>query len=60
MLSKIKNEYRWQIIVKANKEDDKNGTRARHSVARVVNELHSQSIKSKVKIIVDVDPAGIL
>ena len=59
-VTKIKNEYRWQIIVKADKESDKNGTRARHSVARVVNELHSQSIKSKVKIIVDVDPAGIL
>jgi primosomal protein N' (replication factor Y) len=60
VLSKIKNEYRWQIIIKADKENDKNGTRARHSVARVVNELLSQSTKSKVKINVDVDPAGIL
>ncbi len=60
VLSKIKNEYRWQIIIKADKDVDKNGTRARHSVARVVNELSSQSIKNKVKIIVDVDPAGIL
>ncbi len=60
VLSKIKNEYRWQIIIKADKEVDKNGTRARHSVARVVNELSSQSTKNKVKITVDVDPAGIL
>ena len=60
VLSKIKNEYRWQIIIKANKELDKNGTRARNSVARVVNELASQSTKSKVRITVDVDPVGIL
>ncbi|MDP1676006.1 MAG: primosomal protein N' [Bacteroidota bacterium] len=60
VLSKIKNEYRWQIIIKADKEIDKNGTRARHAVARVVNEQSNQSTKSKVKITVDVDPAGIL
>ncbi len=60
VLSKIKNEYRWQIIIKADKESDKNGTRARHAAARVVHELSNQSTKSKVKITVDVDPAGIL
>ncbi|MFA5834834.1 MAG: primosomal protein N' [Bacteroidota bacterium] len=60
VLSKIKNEYRWQIVIKADKERDKNGTRARHSVARVVNDLQQQSTKVNVKIIVDVDPTGIL
>jgi primosomal protein N' (replication factor Y) len=60
VLSKIKNEYRWQIIIKANKEGDKNGTRARHSVARVVQEVQQQSATFNVKIIVDVDPTGIL
>jgi len=60
VLSKIKNEYRWQIIIKADKDGDKNGTRARHAVARVVNNLSGQSIKSKVKVTVDVDPVGIL
>ncbi len=60
VLSKINNEYRWQIIVKADKATDKNGTLARYSVARVVNHIVSQSTKHKVKIIVDVDPTGIL
>ncbi|MBI2429475.1 MAG: primosomal protein N' [Ignavibacteriales bacterium] len=60
VLSKIKNDYRWHILVKANKETDKNGTRARTSVARVAEELQKESLKQKVKIIVDVDPAGIL
>ncbi|MEW5799980.1 MAG: primosomal protein N' [Bacteroidota bacterium] len=60
VLSKIKNDYRWHILVKANKESDKNGTRARTSVARVADDLQKESLKQKVKIIVDVDPAGIL
>lgn len=60
VLSKIKNEYRWQIIVKADKENDKNATRARHAVARVANESQKDSTAKKVKIIIDVDPVGIL
>ncbi|MCK9408806.1 MAG: primosomal protein N' [Bacteriovoracaceae bacterium] len=60
VLSKIKNDYRWQIIIKASKELDQNGTRARHSAARVAMELQSSAIKQNVKIIVDVDPTGIL
>ena len=60
VLSKIKNEYRWQIIIKADKELDKNGTRARNAVARVFNEMLKESTSKKVKIIIDVDPVGIL
>lgn len=60
VLSKIKNDFRWQIIIKADKETDKNGTRARNSVARAVNEEGSRATARNVKIIVDVDPTGIL
>jgi primosomal protein N' (replication factor Y) len=60
VLSKIKNDYRWQIIIKASKEEDQNGTRARQAAARVVNELQSSAATMNVRIIVDVDPAGIL
>ncbi|MFZ4620491.1 MAG: primosomal protein N' [Bacteroidota bacterium] len=60
VLSKIKNDFRWQIIIKADKETDKNGTRARFSVARVLNEEQSRASARNVKIIVDVDPTGIL
>lgn len=60
VLSKINNEFRWQIIVKADKEKDKNGTRTRGAIVRVVNELHSESTKENVKVIVDVDPVGIM
>jgi len=60
VLSKIKNEYRWHILVKADKAKDKNGTRARSAVARVAEEMQKESVSKKVKIIVDVDPVGIL
>jgi primosomal protein N' (replication factor Y) len=60
VLAKINNEYRWHILIKADKTKDKNGTRARSSVARVAEDLQKESMKQKVKIIVDVDPAGIL
>lgn len=60
VLSKIKDEYRWQIIVKAFKATDKNGTRARISVARVVQELHKDAAGSNVRILVDIDAVGIM
>ncbi|MDD8017822.1 MAG: primosomal protein N' [Bacteroidota bacterium] len=60
VLSKIKNDFRWQIILKADKEKDKNATHTRRSVVRIVNEIHKQPVSHGVKIIVDVDPAGIM
>jgi primosomal protein N' (replication factor Y) len=60
VLSKIKDEYRWHIIVKADKEKDKNGTRARTAVARVYAELQKDSLARMVSVTIDVDPAGIL
>lgn len=60
VLSKIKNEYRWHILVKADKTKDKNGTQARLSVARVAEDLQKEAVTQKVKVIVDVDPVGIL
>ncbi len=60
VLSKIKNDFRWQIIIKSDKETDKNGTRARNSAARVIKEEQPRAAARNVKIIVDVDPTGIL
>ncbi|NUN70337.1 MAG: primosomal protein N' [Bacteroidetes bacterium] len=60
VLAKIKNDHRWQIIIKAPKEQDQNGTRARHAAARVVTELHSPAVAAGCRIIIDVDPASIL
>jgi primosomal protein N' (replication factor Y) len=59
-LEKIKNEYRWQIIIKADKTKDKNGSFTRNAIQKTLHQISEHTTKNKVKIIVDVDPAGIL
>ena len=59
VISKIKNSYRWQIIVKALKTKDPGGALVRSAVTRVVQQS-SSSNRNDVKIFVDVDPQGIM
>ncbi len=59
-LEKIKNEFRRQIIIKADKTKDKSGALARNAIKKAIQQISSHSKKNRVKIIVDVDPAGIL
>jgi primosomal protein N' (replication factor Y) (superfamily II helicase) len=57
VISKIMNNYRWQILIKSNAEQDKNGTQVRAAVRRVYYDmLASAGKRSGIKLIVDVDP----
>ena len=58
-LSKIKNEYRWQIVIKADKEKDRNAYNARTVAIESVSSLQKSS-RGTVKITVDVDPASLM
>ena len=60
VISKIKDNYRWHIIIKAVKANDPNSALVRRAVTRVVHELSSSSVYAGVRITVDVDPQGIL
>jgi len=60
VISKIKDNYRWHIIIKAAKANDPNSALVRRAVTRVVHEISSSSVYAGVKIAVDVDPQGIL
>ncbi|MGA7162143.1 MAG: primosomal protein N' [Bacteroidota bacterium] len=61
VISKIKNNYRWQIIVKAVKTHDPNSSTVRNAVTRVVQEMSSSAdVRRGVQFIVDVDPQGIM
>ncbi|HTR82407.1 MAG TPA: primosomal protein N' [Bacteroidota bacterium] len=60
VISKIKNNYRWQIIVKAAKTNDPNAASMRNAVARVARECSLPSPRRGVVITVDVDPQGIM
>jgi primosomal protein N' (replication factor Y) len=59
VISKIKNNYRWQIIVKAVKTNDPSGALVRNAITRVVQQFSSpSSFRNDARIIVDVDPQG--
>jgi len=61
VISKIKNNYRWQIIVKAVKTNDPNSASVRNAVDRVVQEISSSAdVRRGVQLTVDVDPQGIM
>ncbi|MGE5315713.1 MAG: primosomal protein N' [Acidobacteriota bacterium] len=57
VISKIKNNFRWQLLVKSDAESDKNGTQARLAVRQVYYDMLSTAGKrSGIRLIVDVDP----
>jgi primosomal protein N' (replication factor Y) len=61
VISKIKNNYRWQLIVKAVKTNDPNSASVRNAVDRVVQEISSSAgARRGVQLTVDVDPQGIM
>ncbi len=61
VISRIKNNYRWQVVVKAIKANDPNAASVRSAIARVVQHLSASSSHHRdVRIIVDVDPQGIM
>ncbi|MGA9408496.1 MAG: primosomal protein N' [Bacteroidota bacterium] len=61
VISKIKNNYRWQVIVKAVKANDPNAASVRNAVTRAVQEISSSSnVQRGVQFIIDVDPQGIM
>ena len=61
VISKIKNNYRWQIIVKAVKTNDPNSASVRNAATRVVQEISSSTdVRRGVQLTVDVDPQGIM
>ncbi len=59
VISKIKNQYRWHLIVKAQRGTDPNGSRMRSAMITTSRELE-KTIPRGVKIIIDIDPQGIM
>ena len=61
VISKIKNNFRWQILVKGAKANDPGSSTVRHEVTRVAREFSLSPVLSRgVRISVDVDPQGIM
>lgn len=59
VISKINNQFRWHLIVKMPKEADPSGTHGR-SVLRNAMTIFAEGRKRSVKVIIDVDPVGLM
>ncbi len=59
VISKIKNHYRWHLIIKAPRIADPNGSRMRSAILSAHRDLE-KTMPGGVKIIIDIDPQGIM
>ncbi len=58
VVAKIKNQYRWHIILKAAKAKDPAGTELRYAIRKALADFGTR--KSSVRLIVDIDPVGLM
>lgn len=59
VISKVNNQYRWHIIIKNLKAHDPAGSHMR-SALRTALDTYKRQAKRAVRIIVDVDPVGLM
>ena len=59
-LSKIQKKYRWQLIIKNNKQLDPSGKLLRKHLLESLNEFKSKKQIRSVKIMIDIDPISLL
>ena len=57
-LSKLKNEFRYQVLLKYDKEQDPNGSRIRQQILPTMKKF-SQGNRQSVKIALDIDPVDL-
>ncbi len=58
VISKIRNQYRWHIIIKNLKSKDPAGVDLRYAIRRTLSDFGRN--QSSVRVIVDVDPIGLM
>ncbi len=59
-LSKIKNNYRYQILLKIDKKQDINNQETNTTLKIVREKLKAKFLKNKVTVSIDIDPFGML
>lgn len=59
VIGKINNYYRWHIIIKSDRGADPSGARVRSLLRRTIK-ASGEKRRSSVRLIVDVDPVGLL
>lgn len=59
-LERIQNEFRWQVLVKSDREKDPSAHQMRATLDRVAKFFHKANRNARVRMIVDVDPISML
>ncbi|RPI02199.1 MAG: primosomal protein N' [Calditrichaeota bacterium] len=59
-LSKIQNNYRWQMLIMSDKQNDAGGREMKQALRDALEAFKSKHHSTKVQISVDVDPLSIL
>jgi len=59
-LSKIRNRYRYLLIIKSRKETDPNGTQLRHILAGFLSSATYNQISRRAQVSIEIDPLDLL
>ncbi|MDZ7330414.1 MAG: primosomal protein N' [candidate division KSB1 bacterium] len=59
-LTKLKNKYRWHMIIKVNKAQDPKGEQLRGILLEALNRFRAQSHPKGIKLQINVDPISLL
>ena len=59
VISRVRNEYRWHLLIKSPRKDDSSSTRMRQAL-HSVRDRERRRIAGDVRMIIDVDPVGML
>jgi primosomal protein N' (replication factor Y) len=59
IIARVKNQYRWHIIVKSRKTRDQSGSLLRQAL-RTAMASFRQNVRRSVRVIIDCDPVGLM
>lgn len=57
-IEKIQNKFRWQILIKSNRDTDRNGNKMRKAIASI-NE-NKKKFNKNIRLIINIDPLSII
>ncbi len=57
-IEKIQNKFRWQILIKSNRDTDRNGNKMRKAIASI-NE-YKKKFNKNIRLIINIDPLSII
>ncbi|MEA3501007.1 MAG: primosomal protein N' [Candidatus Marinimicrobia bacterium] len=57
-IEKLQNKFRWQILIKSNRDTDRNGSKMRKALASI--NKYKKKFNKNVRLIINIDPLSII